>query len=558
MPLQQLGRLSKGDPGSKDFAFYGLNGGINVKSAPQTVADNELTVGLEGYLRADGGFQMRNGMYIYNATATGGTGQLILARFYQDVLSGAVVNPETTALLGQVGNTLYSIPSSGAWTTIGSIWNGSLAALPMSWVMFQNPNDPHFTGGLTDVMVICTGSGGPYVYDGTNLYTPSGWSSASGARWLAVVNGILWFGGIRAYPNQIFGTGDGITASFESLPAYRNFVFDSPVMGLCAQGTGSTAALVVGKNVGLSVLYGTGPNTFYVQDVPMNDGVAAGRTMIYDSGVVYFFGQRAMWAFDGQTVPVSISDKIEPWILNDPFYQGPGNYPVSSSNYAWTQIYNNRLHFGYISGTSTVPNTLLMYDIITRGWTVSQPNGGLSSMILLNAPSDPNPYTAYAGSATTGLPMQWDYVPLTTTNAIYDDAPNNTVPVLASVQTKYFKIGEPGTTKALMRFYPEMLVSGNFSQPFTVITDQGASTASTLLDQVTSGTSGAIWDSSTWDASVWGGGGIGFLNFGPPASRLDFPGVEAESFSFGITMNAASSPWIWSGGSGVFGQRSRT
>jgi hypothetical protein len=317
------------------------------------------------------------------------------------------------------------------------------------------------------------------------------------------------------------------------------------------------------------MLYGTGINTFYLQDVPMDDGVVAGRSMVYDSGIVYFTGQRAFWAFDGQTVPQSLSDKIEPWVLNDPFYVGGYNYPISSSNFMLSQIYNNRLHLGYISGTGAVPNTILILDLVTKGWTVSQPRGGLSSMCLLDAPSDPNPYIAIVGSATQGIPYTWDYVPpLSTSSPVYDDAPNNTAPVFAAVQSKFFKLGEPGTNKALKRFYPEMLVAGTFAQPFIVTTDYGAAQAQVLLDNPLTG---MVWDVSAWDDAEWAGG-IGFTNFGPPASRLDFSGVQGESFAFGINMisqamisvgisqgiSQASAPWIWSGGSGVFGQRSRT
>jgi hypothetical protein len=555
VPLARLGKLQTGTTQSQEFAFYGLNGGLNIKSAPQSVADNELTVAQDGYLRADGGFQMRNGMQYYSQTATGGTGQLILARFYQDVQNGVQVSPETVQLLGQVGNSLYNISSSGVWTGIGSI-HSSTAANPMTWCRIQQVESVGgggtYTSGLTDCMVICTGSGGPYVYDGTTLYTPPGWSSATSASWCAVVNGILWFGGIPLYPNQIFGTGDGITAPFETLPAYRNFVLSSFVTGLCAQGTGASAALVIGMSNGLSMLYGTGPSTFYRQDVPLKDGVTAGRTMVYDAGNVYFLGQRAIYRFDGQTIPVSISDKVEPWILNDQFTLG---YPMTNRSYAWAQVYNNRLHVGYIANGGTYPNTMLVYDLVVGGWTVLQPYSGISSMCLLDAPTDADPYVAIVGSATTGLPLTWDYVPTPTTTVVYDDAPNNANPVLASVRTKYFKLGVPGTTKALQRFYPEMLVGGPFSQPFAISTDYGSGGSSTPLVQPTYG--GGVWDTSGWDAASWGGV-YGFLNFGPPDSRLDFAGIEAESFAFGITMVTASAPWVWSGGTGVFHQRGRT
>src|ERR1700691_438373 len=124
MAFSKLGKTPRGALDPEDFAFYGFGGGLNVKSAPQLLRDDELTIGYNVYLRPDGAVQLRNGMNAYG-NAIAGTNQLILARFYQDVRNGSVVTPETVALLGQFGNNLYSIPSSGSPTLIGAIYNGS-------------------------------------------------------------------------------------------------------------------------------------------------------------------------------------------------------------------------------------------------------------------------------------------------------------------------------------------------------------------------------------------------------------------------------------------------
>lgn len=559
-----VGRQPTGSLQAEQFTVPGrFNGGLNVFAPPQLVGDNDLTIAIDGYLNADGSFRMRNGMKAYNSVTTPNS-SLILARFYQDVKNGAKVVPEVTKLLGQIGNTLYAI-GTGSNTSIGAIWDSTTNASPMTWVRVQDPNDPNFVAGLTDVMVICTGSGGPYVYDGTNLYTPAGWSNAAGAKWCAVVNGIIWFGGVRTAPNQIFGTGDGITASMESLPAYRNFALSSPVEGLCALGTGPTAALVAGCNSGLSVLYGTGPSTFYRQDVPFTDGVTSGRTMVSDAGQVYFLGHSGFYVFDGTSLPQIISIKIQPWILNDPFHVAATDFPMTDRSLAWSQIYNNKLHLGYASyiatPNTTAPNTILCYDLIVRGWTVLRPNGGAASMALFDAPSDPNPYQVYIGTSTNAQPFQWDYVPSLTQSAAYDDAPTNTVPVLAQVQTKYFDLGIPGTTKAMMRFYPELFVGGTFNASFVLGVDAGNTTTAALVNSGSAATLAALnWDSGFWDVNIWDGQ-TGFYRFGPQASRIDFNAIEGTEFSFGIQMTAttgALSPWIFTGGVGVYHQRSLT
>ena len=560
------------NPNIMDFGCYQFSGGLNVKSAPQEVGDHDLTKAKDVYLRADGGTILRNGMLAFGNAI--GSGQLVLARFYQDVKSGATVIPEVTKLIGQVGNNLYNMTSSGN-TLIGSVGTN---ANPMTWVRIQNPNDPHFTGGLTDCMVICTGVGGPYIYDGTNLYTPVGWSQATGASWCAAVNGILWFGGIPAFPNQIFGTGDGITASMESLPAYRNFALSAPATGLCAIGTGANAILAIGRNTGLSLLYGTGPSTFYLQDIPFPDGVTAGRSMVSGSGVLYFLGHMAFYSFDGTSTPLRTSDKIEPWILNDAL-ASVGGYPMTGNwNLSWATLYSNRIHLGYCANAATVPNTVLCLDLVTKGWTVLTPTPGLSSMILFDAPSDPNPYMAYVGSATTGQAYVWDYQALLPTgnglvwdvgvwdrNTWASNVPavlaaaspvyDGSTPVLAQVQSKFFKIGKPGTNKNLMRFYPEFLVSSSpFSVPFTVSTDYGNTTTTTIVQQPAGG-SALVWDVGSWDVNAWGG--AAYTGFNAPASRIDMD-IAGEAFALGFQMQSALSPFIYAGGSGSYSQRGRT
>jgi hypothetical protein len=546
----QLGPTRRRTLGTLDFGVYNFRVGLDVKSTPQEVDDHALTIAKDVYLRSDGGVQLRNGMAAFGSPPA--AGQLILARFYQDVVNGSVQSPEIVKLLGQVGNTLYSIGSSSN-TPIGAIHAGGVNASPMTWVRIQQANALH-NAGLTDCMVICTGSGGPYVYDGTNLYTPTGWAAAASASWCAVVNGILWFGGIPGATQQIFGTGDGITANFETLPSYRNFILSAPVTGLCAIGTGANAILAAGRNTGLSLLYGTGPSTFYLQDVPFPDGVSAGRTMVSGSGKLYFLGRMAYYGFDGVTIPTRASDKVEPWILNDPI-AGLNGYPMSGNfNLSWATIYNNRIHVGYCANGSATPNAVLCLDLVVNGWTVLTPTPGLSSMILFDAPSDPSPFVAYVGAATTGQCYQWDYVPTIVAGSL--PALDGTTPVLGQAQSKYFKIGAPGTNKVLTRFYPEFFISATpFAIPFTVSTDYGNTTTSTIVENMSMMAPTLIWDVGQWDVNTWAGGG--FTSFNAPASRIDFD-IQAEAFAFGVNMNAQLAPWIWAGGSGSFSQRGRT
>ena len=552
MAITRLGPMQRGTVEPLEFAIYGLGGGLNVKSVPQMVGDNDLIIAQDGYLTEDGGFAMRNGMTPFGVPFTSGA-LTHLARFFQEVKGGVVINPPLVELIAENLGFIYRVlPTQNQ--LIGNA--GSGFQKPMTYARIQNPNDPHTPGGLTDCLVICTGHGGPYVYDGTNLYTPVGWASASGAQYCAVTNGILYFGGIPAFPNQTFGTGDGIIDSMETLPGYRNFIYSSPVVGLCASGTGATAALIVALNSGVAILSGTGPSNYYQQETPFADSCASGRTMFSWNGTIFFLGHSAEYAFSMNGVPTPISDKVEPWILNRVFTAIPSypGFPLTQNRQlSWSCVYNNRLHIGYCSNAFT-PNTVLVYDLVLQGWTVLRPTPGICSMILLDAPTDPDPYVAMV-AGNNGQIYTWDVQPQAGKDALDD-----TAPILAQFQTKFYKIGVPGTNKALQRFYPELFASGDFIANFVVYTDYGAASAViNPLDIPYGGTGLMVWDESAWDTKPWGASSVQpFLAFTSPSTRIDYPGTQSEAFSFGVQMTQGLAPWIFAGGSGVFSQRGRT
>jgi hypothetical protein len=549
MPLREVGKFPRGQAASRTVYCSDFRGGLNVAASGQALGDTDLTIAYNGYLSTTGAFSSRFGLSDL-------TGQIAAAaavngfRFYQGIVNGTPVMSPTahTYSIVQLGSNIYNENGS----LIGSV--GS--AQPMSWCRVEDPNDPHFVSGLTDVAVMCTGTGGPYVWDGTNLYTPAGWSQASGASWCAVVNGIIWFGGIANFPNQIFGSGDGITASMETLPAYRNFSLTGPVLGLVAQGTGANASLVIGRNAGISVLYGTGPSTFYLQDVPMTDGMPYGHSALAYAGSVVWVGTQSVWLFDGVSIPRSISEKIRSFIEgnNSPNQYTPAfgtNYPITTNDGCSPlgAIWNSRYHIIYSASGGSVPDTVLCYDFLVGGWTVVQTTPAISCLWSLDAPADFSTGQDNAGqaraSAGNGHLYAWETVGLADSNTgCYDITttvgPTTYAPVLSQMATKFFKLGAPGTTKALRRTYPELTVLGPAGLTGVVATDYGATTSTQPQPASTS----AFNDI--------------FVPSGSPTTRVDWDQVTGDAFSFGIQNTVASGPWTVGGFSAAYHQRSMT
>jgi hypothetical protein len=107
-----------------------------------------------------------------------------------------------------------------------------------------------------------------------------------------------------------------------------------------------------------------------------------------------------------------------------------------------------------------------------------------------------------------------------------------------------------------MRVYPEFFLSGTLVGNFFVQTDYGNTQINGVVDNpVTVG--GMLWDASNWDVSYWAGS-ASFAPFIAPASRIDFPGTQGDSFSFGFVNTQAVAVYQWGGLSGAYQQRGRT
>lgn len=398
----------------------------------------------------------------------------------------------------------------------------------------------------SDVVVICTGVGGPYIYDGLTVYTPSGWAGVAGAQWCEVLNGILWFGGIPSQPNLLQGS---MLGQPETLFYANAFACDGPITGLCASGQGPQSGLVIGLNRGVQVLYGTGLLNWYMQSIPMQDGVVAGRTMIAVDGIVYYLGRLAIYAFDGQQ-SYPISEKVEPWIMNDPLYP---DYPMNGNRaISFAFWYNHRLHFAYDTGNVGYCNAFLVCHLnVKNSWTVLF-GPKLAGACLLDAPGDgigvntyPAPCVVVDG--TTGLGYDWDVYNGAGANGHGVDDNGSVIQTL--VLSKYFKIGEPGTTKRIQRYYPELFVE-QFNGQAIAFTNYGATNSTEIINQQSVG-SGLSWDVGNWDVNTWAGNPLTWIT-----QRVDVD-LEGEAFAFGITSNDTNPPYRFVGVSGTFAQEAR-
>jgi hypothetical protein len=532
MALTRYGPHQKKTYGARDFGVFDLGAGLDRSSAPQESAEESLTLATNVYLRTDGGVEMRRGVAKHGASFSAAP-TLGTIRFYQNVVNGVPQSPTRKFLLAQSGGSLYNVDTSA---NLGSIGVGGL---PCSVEQVEDPNHP---GGTSTVLVICTGVGGPYIFDGTTIYTPANWTAnIAGARWVKLVNGVLWFSGMQANPTLVWGSALG---SPETVPFYNIINVSQKVMGLGAIGAGAQSAVVAGMNRGLGVISGVGPSNFNLQEVPMNDGVMSGLAMVSIDGVLYYVGETAIYRYDGY-YNTPLSDKIDKMILNDPL---ESYFPMSGNRQlTWGAYFNRRVYFFYDSGGVGFTNVALVLDLNRGGWTVYQ-GLAFSSGAMLLAPEDPDPNPLVVGSASTGQLYDFEVLVGGSIPAAFQNASDDGAAIRVQAQTKFFKIGEPGTPKTLLRAQPELFTT-SFNGQFSVTTDYGA--IATLAVLVSVAIPGSTWGGSTWGGTIWNSP---MLTFSKP--RLDF-NLQGEAFAFSIFTQDTNPPWRWVGLTGTYGQEGR-
>jgi hypothetical protein len=522
-------QLSKPKRGRQlvDFSHYDFGGGINIQDSPQELADGDLTQATNVYLSEDGGIEMRRGLTSASAAINGASVAPLsvgIVRFYQSIYNGTPVNNSSTVM--QYGSSLYTV-SGGTATMVGTAGQLGTNALPMQTVQVYDPQ--HGTGGST-ILIICVGGGaGPFVWDGVALttYTPqTGGTSVTGARYVAVVNDVVFFSGITAQLNLIVCSIAGFPTQ---TPGYNTFTTSSEVQGLGTLGVGLQTSLVAGLVSGLVLVSGFTPNSFYQQEIPTDDGVQAGLSMLTVDGMLYFIGNFAIYRYDGVEF-LEISRKVRPWITCDPLYASPTDYPMAGNrSYAWAMEWNRRLYFWYPEGPSTSSTTIstaLVYDLTRQGWTIYQSALPIGAGCLFNTPNDPSPEPFVVVNQFTGQTYNFDvFQSATNTSQVIDNASN----VPSFWQSKVFKIGDPGTEKRLLRVYPE-LFEYMFNGVLTIVTDYGTLLQFSIIPINEQGQSGGVWDQSTWDDSTWDSGGV--LNYAK--ARIDL-NLQAEAYSFGIS-----------------------
>lgn len=399
----------------------------------------------------------------------------------------------------------------------------------------------------TDILVICTGSGGPYYFDGANIGTQPQWTAqAPSAKWCQISNGTLWFSGIPSAPNSLVQMQIGAPSSWQ-----QTYITSYPVTGLCVLGAGSQSGLFFGMTQGVGITFGVNSVDAYYQEIPHEDGVASARSCIAVNGLVYFLGNFNIYVFDGQNI-TAISKNVRPWIICDPNRTASTDFPMNGNrqltSFSW--YYNDFIYFAYDSGPVGYANTYLVWHLNEQGWTVLT-GPKLADAALMNAPGDPYPIACVTVDAQKSQAYNWDVFNGSGPNNMgVDDAGNI---ITTNILTKFFQLAGHGTQSRLIGITPELFVT-QCAGIIVVETDYYVVTP--ILDQVNAvpAANGLVWDMGTWDNYLWGGGG-GWTFVAIPFQVDDTVGTgvpPTHTYAFGMKTSDKNPPYRWAGISGEF------
>jgi len=538
--------ISRGDGKTHGFENFDASGLLNINALPHQLADNQLTIAQNVYGDCAGGLQMRRGMTTHGGLFSATVPGMGITRFYQEVVAGAQLAAILKFTLGQSGGTLWNVETN---TQIGA--TNALGTLAQPWSVARIYDGAH--NGGTDVLVICTGSGGPYLFDGTTISTVAAWTAqAPSAKYCQISNGTLWFAGIPSAPTSLVQMQIGAPETWQ-----QTFLTSYPVTGLSVLGAGSQSGLFFGMTQGVGITFGVNSVDAYYQEIPHEDGVASARSCIAVNGVVYFLGNFNIYVFDGQNI-TPIGKNVRPWIVCDPNRTAATDFPMNGNrqltSYSW--YYNDFIYFAYDSGPLGYANTYLVWHLNEQGWTVL--NGPtLADAALMNAPGDPYPIACVTVDAKKSQAYNWDVFNGSGPNGMgVDDAGNV---IMTNILTKFFQLAGHGTQSRLIGITPELFVR-QCAGTIVVQTDYFIETP--ILDQlnVVPVANGLVWDMGTWDNYLWGGGG-GWTFVAVPFQVDDTFGSgipPTHAYAFGIKTSDNNPPYRWAGISGEYAIEGRS
>lgn len=402
----------------RTYSLYMVNdfsGGLNLKAAPMSVADNQATGLLNFEFDVTGALVKRRGITLYNGSpVSGATGVDNLIRFYR--------NDGTKTLVAVMGGATAKKVYKGAdgAGTFTEITGGTALSASACVDMLVYRDTLFMSNGTQPIQ---------YYQSGATKANVSGTPTPPVGKYLAVCDNRLFAAGNESSPNRIYFSGIGLFSSLPNVDFPELNFIDIPRRDSGDVITGLAVyrdELFVFRRNDIWALMGSGPEDYYLQEVNNSAGAVSHRAVANTGDSLVFAAQGHIYEYANGGI-VDIGLPVEPLIgaldagAAKAFY-----YPLK--NQVWVCA----------AKAGALNDTALVYDRAHRAWSVF--DIGLLSLCAFSGAGDSG--EIYGGAPGAGIVSRLD----TGT----DDAGE---PIPFSYSTKHFYMGAPQARKCFRRLF---------------------------------------------------------------------------------------------------------
>lgn len=397
------------------FMVNDFSGGLNVKSAPMSIGDNQAVELLNCEFDVTGALVKRRGRLAYNAAPVAdAAGVDNMLRFYRNDGTRRLV-----AVMNATGSKKVWL-GDDATGVFSEITGGGVldAAAPVDMVVYR------------DTLFLSNGSQAILYYQsGASSAAVTGTPTPPMGKYLAVCDNRLFVAGDASYPNRIYFSG---IALFSSLPAVDfptdNFI-DIPRRDTGDVITGLAVyrdELFVFRRNDLWALLGSGPDDYVLQEVNNRVGAVGHRGIANTGDSLVFVAPGHIYEYtDGKVADAGLP--IEGLIGEMDFSKARAVF-YPAKNQVWV--------CASLEGGAN--DRALVYDRVHRAWSVF--DVGLGAACVLSGAGDAG--ELYGGSPSIGSVWRMDYGTSDEGNAIS-----------FSYATKHFAMRAPQARKCFRRLY---------------------------------------------------------------------------------------------------------
>ena len=506
--------MARTNDGYRPIQFRGFDGGLNIKSQPDVVKEDQAIDALNVDFTVAGGVKQRHGYG--QLTSVEGTNRYdSIGVFYK--------TDGTKQIVCGAGNRLDAIGTTGAIVASST----SPTASPHFFTRFGGPT--------AERLYIANGTDTVRYWDGAAFTTPTYAGTTPNGKFLAVTGwdnrlAVANFIGSSASGNasSVIFSEPGDPATFKAGAPDNVYVQLTPGDGEQIMGMASWREyLFVFKESSFFVFYGTsvganGYPIFNYRQVAAGVGLASPRALAVGRDGVYFMDRKGVYRTKGGE-PELVSELVEPIFYGTPsdFYTGGTLSHGTITNAAMTW-HEEKLYLGFASITATNDRTLV-YDTKRGWWSLWNVPAGALASFRFGAQAEL--VFAYA-SGTKDIGRLG-------TSFTDDDG----TPIVSRWRSGWFNYGNP-TVKTIRE--SKLWGQGNFT--FGVSKDFQAINQTATINLVNAND---VWNDGTDLSDKWGDGTTADT-WGATTSvvpRLVRLGIRGTMFSIQFQNSTSNRPW---------------